>query len=265
MELGNRLAAVAGLVLPAETLADVGCDHGYLSIYLTEQKRCNKMIAMDVNEGPLQKAEENIEKYNCKEYIETRLSDGLEKLLPGEADGYICAGMGGKLALQILWNDRDKVKDMKQIILQPQSELWLVRRTLKKWGFVIEKEDIAFEDDKYYFMMLIRPGEQCNMEEAPDENAAFPGPDFMEAQDEYEVEMISESGLKNAAYELFAKELVDAKNEILKEYIRKEEARLIDVYKSLLQQEEESVKVRTRRDAVEKELVIHQWVLGRFR
>lgn len=265
MELGKRLSAVAGLVLPAGTLADVGCDHGYLSVYLAEQKICDKVIAMDVNKGPLQKAEENIKKFGFEDYIETRLSDGLEKLSAGEAEGFICAGMGGLLALQILWKGRELVKDMKQIILQPQSELWLVRRTLKQWGFVIEKEDIVLEDDKYYFMMRIVPGENLCMDEAPDEKAVFPGEDFMSEMDEYNVSMISEDGLETAVYELFAKELLKGKNELLKEYIKKEEQRLIQVYRNLIMQEDDSDKCRERREAMEKELAIHQWALSMYK
>ena len=114
MELGKRLKKVAGLILPSDKLADVGCDHGYLSVYLIEKQICKYVIAMDVNKGPLQKAEENIRRFGYKDYIETRLSNGLNKLNINEAEGYICAGMGGPLALEILWNDRDKVKEMKE-------------------------------------------------------------------------------------------------------------------------------------------------------
>lgn len=248
MDLGKRLSKVASLILPAETLADVGCDHGYLSIYLVEQKLCQRVIAMDVNKGPLQKACENIRRYGYGEYIETRLSDGLNRLQTDEAEGYVCAGMGGPLALQILWNDRDKVSKMKQIILQPQSELWLVRRTLKQWGFVVEKEEIEYEDGKYYFMMRIRPGEHLFMDVPADETATL----FGEPKE-----------TQHYAYELFAKELLDNNNILLYEYIRKEEERLSNVYEALCKQEE-SHKCRVRKETVEKELAIHRWALSLY-
>ena len=53
MNLSKRLQAVANLLSSNDVIADVGCDHGYLSIYLIEKKICNHVIAMDVNEGPL--------------------------------------------------------------------------------------------------------------------------------------------------------------------------------------------------------------------
>ena len=246
MDLSKRLAAVAALVEPADTMADVGCDHGYLSVYLVKQGRCRHMIAMDINKGPLQKAQDNIQKYGCGDYIETRLSNGLNQLKRNEAEGFVCAGMGGPLALEILWNDREKVKEMQQIILQPQSELWLVRRTLKKWGFLIEKEDIAYEDGKYYFMMRIRPSKKLDMENLPQ-------------SEEFFVEDI-----QTTAYELFAKELLDSQNELLRAYIRKEERRLRDIYTSLCSQAD-SEKCRMRKEVVEKELAVHQWALDRYK
>ncbi len=270
MDLGKRLSKVASLIMPAETLADVGCDHGYLSIYLVEKELCQRVIAMDVNKGPLQKARENIHKYGYDEYIETRLSNGLNQLKQGEAEGYVCAGMGGPLALQILWNDRDKVSAMRQVILQPQSELWLVRRTLKQWGFVVEKEEIEYEDGKYYFMMRIRPGADLCMDVPANENATLF--DDMARYDVLEAEsdtlmncegQMDEALLQYYAYELFAKELLDSHNTLLCEFIRKEEERLTKIYDSLCIQEQ-SDKCRARKETVEKELAIHRWALSQF-
>ncbi len=267
MNLDKRLKAVADLVLPATVLADVGCDHGYLSVYLIQNKRCEKLIAMDINKAPLQKARENILRYGCGDYIETRLSDGLRELKLMEAQGCVCAGMGGPLALQILWNDRDKVKEMGQIILQPQSELWLVRRTLKKWGFLIEKEDIALEDGKYYFMMRIRPGKDLCMDALPNEHTEFLGEELVGVETKEESaktssEIVKER-LKIAAYELFAKELLDEKNELLREYIIKEQRRLEVIYQALCQREE-STKCRKRRTKIEAELRVYEWALEQY-
>lgn len=130
--------------------ADVGCDHGFVSIYLYENKIAPKVYAMDLREGPLQRAREHIEEKGFSDYIETRLSDGLEALAAGEAETLICAGMGGRLMAEILSKGHEKAAMMRELILQPQSELWYFRWFLRQSGFVIVKEDIIKEDGKFY-------------------------------------------------------------------------------------------------------------------
>ena len=157
MELSKRLEAVASLADPGETVADVGCDHGYVGIWLIQQKLFSKVIAMDVRPGPLEAARKNIQLYQVEDQIEIRLSDGLDMLSQGEADCMICAGMGGALTCRILNHHLQKVKAMKQVILQPQSELHLVRKFLRTNGFLILREEIVMEDGKYYPMMKAVP------------------------------------------------------------------------------------------------------------
>ena len=51
MELSKRLQAVADLVTAHYKLADIGTDHAYIPIYLTQQKKITEAVALDVNEG----------------------------------------------------------------------------------------------------------------------------------------------------------------------------------------------------------------------
>jgi tRNA (adenine22-N1)-methyltransferase len=147
------MKAVVNLVQPCNSIADIGCDHGYVAIELVQSHICSHVIAMDINKGPLEKALANIRKQNMTDKIETRLSNGTKALNPSEVDGIICAGMGGKLIISILEEGREVVSDMEQIILQPQSEIGDVRFYLRSNGFKIIQEDMVFEDGKYYPMM----------------------------------------------------------------------------------------------------------------
>lgn len=181
MELSRRLQAVANLVPTGSVAADIGCDHGYVAIWLVEEKICSKVIAMDVNKGPLERAKQNIEAHMLSSYIETRLSNGAEKLQAGEADTLICAGMGGKLTIGILERSIEKVKAMPSFVIQPQSDLREVRKFLRQQGFSILKEDIILEEDKFYPMMLVgtKPNavkknfDETNSEKNMDENALW--------------------------------------------------------------------------------------------
>ena len=60
MELSKRLKAVAGLVTEGASVADIGTDHGYVPIWLIQSGRAAKVIAMDVNEGPLERSRGHI-------------------------------------------------------------------------------------------------------------------------------------------------------------------------------------------------------------
>lgn len=155
MLLSDRMLAVAGLVQPCSVIADIGCDHGYVAMELIRRHVCDKVIAMDINQGPLEQAKSNIRDYGMQEFIETRLSDGTQALEPGEADGIICAGMGGKLTIHILAEGRELIRHMQQLILQPQSEIKEVRSFLREEGYQIDREDMVCEDGKYYPMMHV--------------------------------------------------------------------------------------------------------------
>lgn len=170
VKLSERMKAVAGLVPKSETLADIGCDHGYLPIYLVEQGVAAKAIAMDINPGPLQAAKEHIAEMGLEEKITTRLSDGLEQLAPGEGESVIIAGMGGRLVIRILQDALPFIKGeggIKYLILQPQSELSYFRQEMRAMGFVCEKEDMVFEDGKFYPMGRYSLGEA--LQEKPEQ------------------------------------------------------------------------------------------------
>ena len=158
LKISDRLIQVAGLVPEGARLADVGTDHGYVPIWLLTQGRISSAIAMDVNKGPLLRARENRDKYGLQEVMELRLSDGLEKLRPGEADALLIAGMGGPLMIRILEAGRQTTEGIATLILQPQSEIPSVRRYLIGNGFCIDDEIMMKDEGKYYMAMKVSHG-----------------------------------------------------------------------------------------------------------
>ena len=155
VKISERLRTAAGLIGEGERLADVGTDLGYVPIYLVERKRIPSAIAMDIRTGPLERAREHIRMYGMEDYIQTRLSDGVAALKPGEADTILIAGMGGGLVKHILESGRVICEQAHGLVLQPQSELPKVRRFLMENGYVTEREEMVMEDGKYYPMMRV--------------------------------------------------------------------------------------------------------------
>ena len=87
-------------------------------------------------------------------------SDGLEKVLPGEVDTMIAAGMGGGLVIKILMEGRTVADALDTMILQPQSEIGKVRRFLNEHRLQIIEENMVEEDGKFYPMMKVIHGEK---------------------------------------------------------------------------------------------------------
>lgn len=152
MQLSERLSSVASMVTAGNCLADVGTDHGYVPIYLYERNIIPRAIAMDVNKGPLERARLHIAEYGYQKVIETRLSDGLAALKAGEADSVVIAGMGGPLMIRILSAYPKVTASLKELVLQPQSEISDVRIWLYEQGYEIVEEHMVYEDGKYYPM-----------------------------------------------------------------------------------------------------------------
>ncbi len=153
MKLSHRLETVASFVSEGSIAADIGTDHGYIPIYLVENGISPSAIAMDVRPGPLKRARDHIREHGLEGKIQTRLSDGLEKLLPGEADTVVIAGMGGELICRILERGRRLWEQVDEWVLSPQSELERTRFFLWENGFCIMDEAMVLEEGKYYTVM----------------------------------------------------------------------------------------------------------------
>ncbi len=148
--LSKRMMCLTNMVTPGKRVADIGCDHALVSIYLVSEGISPKVLAMDIGEGPLEAAKANIEKYGLSESIETRLSDGMSELKPGETDGAVIAGMGGLTIVGILERGLHNISSGYELVLSPQSEIPEVRAFLRTHGIKIIDEEMIIEDDKYY-------------------------------------------------------------------------------------------------------------------
>ena len=69
VELSRRMQAAADMVSSGNRVCDVGCDHGYVSIYLVQSGKSPSALAMDVNQGPLLRAKEHVRRYGVEPYI----------------------------------------------------------------------------------------------------------------------------------------------------------------------------------------------------
>ena len=151
-QLPKRLETIIERMPDSGCLADIGCDHAYVAIEAVRRGRAARALACDVRKGPLQQAEEHILCAGLAGKIETRLSDGLEKVAPGEADTVVVAGMGGPLMERIL---QGRLEDFAYFVLSPQSEIPHFRRFLLAEGMQIDEETMLIDEGKYYVILNV--------------------------------------------------------------------------------------------------------------
>lgn len=166
MELSKRLNLIVDYIENCDTLVDVGTDHGYIPIYAVKNGICKNAIASDINRDPLDKAKLNSIFESVDENIDTRLGSGLEAIKSGEAQIAIIAGMGGNLIRDILEADKDKVKSLDYLILQPAQNPEVLREYLYTNGYEVIAEDLCIDEEKYYELFKVRAkdGEETELD-----------------------------------------------------------------------------------------------------
>lgn len=152
ISLSTRLLACSQLVKPGDRVADVGCDHGYLGIYLLKKNIASCVIASDINPGPLSSAVRNSEKYGVEARISFHLSAGVANV-PRDFDVMICAGMGADTMISILEDAPWLSSGQYRLILQCQSKTPLLRKYLWRNGWDIAKES-AVRDGRFVYTVM---------------------------------------------------------------------------------------------------------------
>lgn len=226
VQLSERLTAIAEMVTEGNRLVDVGCDHGYLPVYLMLQHKIPRAIATDVGKGPLTRAQEHIAQYHMEAYIETRLCNGLSEIRSGEGDTLVIAGMGGPLMERILSEGRHALPGFQELILQPQSDIPHFRCFVMQNGYQIIQEEMILEDGKFYPIMKAVP---------------------------YEGER---PAVWSRAEEMFGRLLLERKHPVLKLYLERELRIRSEISAQLESASGDAVKKRGMEVEEEKQLIL---------
>lgn len=152
MKLSKRLKTIADLV-DTKKVIDVGCDHGYLDIYLTLYKDCT-CIATDISSNAIKCCQDNISKYHLEEKITTIITDGINGINIDANDTLVLSGMGTKTIIDILSNK----KLSNTIIISSNNNLEELRRFMVRIGYYIDKEIYIFENNIHYIIIKFIKG-----------------------------------------------------------------------------------------------------------
>lgn len=160
LNIGERLEAIVDLCPTAKKIADIGCDHGYVTCELILQSKAEMVIASEKSADCLNKAVTLADSINIMPFISFRQGDGFDAITKyDKLDCAIIAGMGGLEIIKILSKRPKKLYDF---ILQPQSDVILLRQYLVANKFNIVVDKLVKEGNKYYNIIKVTKG-KCNL------------------------------------------------------------------------------------------------------
>ena len=154
LPISNRLKCCAGLVPPGSRVYDVGCDHGYLGIYLLREGLATHVFSSDLRPGPLQRARENALLYGVQEQMSFQLCDGLAAYDGTEGSVIVIAGMGGDAIANILDACPWVQSPSYTLVLQPQTSGNDLRRYLGRVGWNARQEVLVRDKGFVYTAMV---------------------------------------------------------------------------------------------------------------
>lgn len=148
----TRLEAVESLITDAQTIADVGCDHGLIAKYCALSGRFQTVIASDISEKCLNKARSAL---GDNERVKFAVCDGIGY----DCDEAVIAGMGGYTVCDILTaaDKNDRLPEI--LVLLPHRDADAVRRRLTELGYRIDKDFIVKERGKFYSAIRAKKGD----------------------------------------------------------------------------------------------------------
>ena len=175
IHLSPRLEAIAEMLSGVDEAADVGCDHGRLSVALVQRGIAHRVRASDISEVSLNKARRLAKVCGLSSSIWFEVADGLEFLAPGEADGIIIAGMGGELIARLLEKGGEAPRRAKRLVLQPMRGVEELRRYLNQNNYDIIDERLVLDSGRIYQVICAHDGTPAQCPDGFPEDVLFIG------------------------------------------------------------------------------------------
>lgn len=155
MKISKRLKSLAGLVTLDDKVADIGCDHALLDVYMIKNNITKKVLIADISENALENGIKNVKKYHLDDKITAKCGNGLD-VITDEIDTVIISGMGASTIIKIL--SSNKLKQIKKLIIESNNDHFLLRKFLINNGFYISHEAVIYDNGKYYINIMFQRG-----------------------------------------------------------------------------------------------------------
>lgn len=149
IRLDARLREITSEI-QGETLADIGCDHGKVTVTALLEERVKRAYAVDISPDSLQKAKILAEEQGVT--LTPVLCDGIPDLTP-PPDVIVIAGMGGNEIVSILTK---RAPDARYILV-PHQDAPFLRGWLSE-RFTVVRDNFVESNGKFYPILVAVKG-----------------------------------------------------------------------------------------------------------
>lgn len=157
LNLSARLEQIVKLCDNVHCIADIGCDHGYVSAELILSNKCDKVIATDISARSLDKAIRFCDSLNINSYISFREGDGFKVIYKDDkVKQAVISGMGGMEIINIL--EKNPFKKLKNFVLQPMRDTIKLREYLVENNYKIVYDYLVFDEGIFYNVIKVTKG-----------------------------------------------------------------------------------------------------------
>ena len=157
LKIGERLSKIVDLCPNnSKVVADIGCDHGFVSAELILENKAKQVIATEVSEKCIMKAVKLADEINITPFLSFRIGDGFAPITKyDKIDFCVIAGLGGLEIIEIL---KKRPKGLYNFVLQPMNKVYELRKYLVKNRFHIDIDVMVYENGKYYNIIRVEHG-----------------------------------------------------------------------------------------------------------
>lgn len=153
--LPKRLDEIAKNIHVRDSVADIGADHGLLSVFLAKKNPKRRIIASDISREALEGAKNLAALHNVDDKISFVVTDGLRGIDLRNIDTIVVSGLGGETITKILNDSELTASSGKKLILQPQTKQHVLYRWLYNSGYKGIKTKRVFDRSKRYTVIVI--------------------------------------------------------------------------------------------------------------
>ncbi len=151
--MNKRIKIISSYINEDDKVADIGCDQALLSELLAKRKMYS--VASDIKENIVLNAKKRLENLNLDNYVNFIISDGLDNI-PNDIDALVLSGMGTYTILKIISKSK---KQYKKVITISNNNNDILRAKMLDFGYKILLEEIIYDKNKYYNLIVFIPGE----------------------------------------------------------------------------------------------------------